>query len=86
MEGPGYVLTSGPYRFSRHPMHIASMTMWLGWTLFYGSAAVGAVSLVLVVVIVSMVPREERGMEASLGEQYREYKARVPRWIGDLRR
>src|SRR5262249_2793587 len=34
---PGYLLSGGPYRYSRNPMYVCVMTMWLGWTLFYGS-------------------------------------------------
>ena len=73
MEGPGYVLTSGPYRFCRHPMHIASIAIWLGSALYYGSAAVGIVAGVLLLTILVLVPTEE-------GDEYRRYKARVPRW------
>ena len=35
---PDYLLTSGPYRFSRNPLYIAEGLMWLGWAAFYGSA------------------------------------------------
>ena len=79
-EGPGYVLTGGPYRFCRHPMHIATTAIWFGWALFYGSVAVATGASIILVMIVVLAPTEERGIEATLGEEYRKYKARVPRW------
>jgi len=30
--------------------------------------------------VVTLVPAEERGIEAQLGEEYRRYMAEVPRW------
>lgn len=79
-EGQGYVLTNGPYRFCRHPMHIATTAIWFGWALFYGSVDVAIGASVILVMVVIFVPAEERGIEAKLGEEYRQYKARVPRW------
>jgi len=32
-----YLLTSGPYAFSRNPMYVADIVLWLGWAFFYGS-------------------------------------------------
>ena len=80
LEGPGYVLESGPYRYCRHPMHLASIAIWMGWALFYGSSAVIGAATLLALAIVVMVPTEERGIEKKLGDEYRQYKARVPRW------
>src|SRR5438309_3494836 len=52
-EGPGYVLTGGPYRFCRHPMHLATLAIWFGWALFYGSVdvAVGATVILAMIAI-----------------------------------
>lgn len=74
-EGPGYVITTGPYSFSRHPMHLAGMRIWFGWALFYGSVAVAIGAALLALVMITLVPSEERGIEAELGEEYRRYGA-----------
>lgn len=81
-EGPGYVITAGPYGFSRHPMHLAGMAIWFGWALFYGSVAVAIGAVLLSLVFVALVPSEERGIETKLGEEYRRYRSQVPRWLG----
>src|SRR3989442_1687900 len=38
---PKYLLRRGPYAFTRNPMYIGALTLWLGWTLFYGSIPAG---------------------------------------------
>src|SRR5277367_6937833 len=48
---PSVLITDGPYRFTRNPMYVAELALWLGWALFFGSSAVflGCIALLLVV-------------------------------------
>jgi protein-S-isoprenylcysteine O-methyltransferase Ste14 len=82
---PDYLLTTGPYRFSRNPLYIAEGLMWLGWGAFYGSAWVWGVVTGMIVfskfLVRTIVRREERDLEARFGEEYRAYANSVPRWI-----
>jgi len=80
---PSVLITDGPYRFTRNPMYVAELALWLGWALFFGSLSVflGGIALLLVVNLV-LVPREERTLEAAFGQVYLMYKKRVPRWLG----
>ena len=78
---PKILLTRGPYQFSRHPMYLAELALWLGWALLYGSVAVSVGFLIVCVGVSALAPREERALEAKFGEAYRQYKARVPRWL-----
>lgn len=80
---PSYLLIRGPYKFTRNPMFLGELLLWFGWALFYGSVVVFIVCVGLWVIINFIaVPREERDLEARFGEAYREYKRRVPRWLG----
>ena len=80
---PTYVLTQGPYQFSRNPMYLGELVVWLGWVFFFGSVSVLIVFLLLVVLMnFRAVPREERELEARFGEAYIQYKVKVPRWFG----
>ncbi len=84
---PRYLLVRGPYTFTRNPMYLSALTIWLGWALFYGSVAVFVgcgVGWVMVTFLV--VPWEERELEARFGEAYLRYKNTVPRWFGKTRR
>jgi protein-S-isoprenylcysteine O-methyltransferase Ste14 len=81
-----YLLTRGPYQFSRNPMYVATFALWLGWTLFYGSIPVLLFSVLWAVVYsLVVVPREERALEARFGDVYLQYKGEVPRWIWKIR-
>lgn len=81
------LLTPGPYALSRNPMFLFELLFWIGWVLFYGSIAV-LMGLLLFFAFLSfvIVPYEERDLEARFGETYRQYKQRVPRWLGKTRR
>jgi protein-S-isoprenylcysteine O-methyltransferase Ste14 len=81
-----YLLTRGPYSFSRHPMYLFELTLILGWAVLYGSIAVFIAALVWWAWFTfRQMPLEERVMEAHFGAKYREYKRRVPRWFGAAR-
>lgn len=80
---PSFLLLQGPYRFSRNPMYVAELGLWLGWALFFGSAAVLVGSVVLWSLVAFVIlPREERSLETAFGQKYRDYKCKVPRWLG----
>jgi protein-S-isoprenylcysteine O-methyltransferase Ste14 len=83
---PKLLVTRGPYAFSRHPMYLGELALWLGWAILYGSLAVLIGFAILVAVVSLLAPREERALEAKFGDVYRLYKARVPRWFGVVRR
>ena len=83
---PQYLLLRGPYRFTRNPMYVAELALWLGWSVFFGSAPVALGFALLFVAMSWVVPREERALEARFGATYRDYLRRVPRWLGRLRR
>jgi protein-S-isoprenylcysteine O-methyltransferase Ste14 len=79
---PKILMTGGPYAYSRHPMYLAELGLWLGWAVLYGSLIVLAGFVVLCGVVSTLAPREERALEAKFGEAYRQYRASVPRWLG----
>ena len=83
---PKVLLVRGPYAFSRNPMYVAELVLWVGWTLFYGSLAVLVGLMALGAGIALIVPREEHTLEARFGDTYRRYKAAVPRWFGIVQR
>jgi protein-S-isoprenylcysteine O-methyltransferase Ste14 len=81
-----FLVTFGPYAFTRNPGYLAELALWLGWAILFGSVAVLLGFVGMTVVIILILPREERGLEKQFGETYRQYQARVPRWLGRTRR
>ena len=83
IQTPSFLIVRGPYRFTRNPIYIAYLGIWLGWAIFFGSISVLVVWLLwCLVAILNLVPREERDLEAEFGGFYLQYKNRVPRWFG----
>ena len=75
-------LTKGLYRYSRHPMYITQLVMFIG----VGIASVSWVFLLFSIVytvlsFVIAIP-EERFCFEKYGDAYREYMDRTPRWVG----
>jgi len=82
-----HLVTEGPYAWSRNPMYVAELALWLGWASLFGSLPVLAGGLALwgAMSFVAL-PWEERVLEEGFGESYVEYRRKVPRWVGRRRR
>jgi protein-S-isoprenylcysteine O-methyltransferase Ste14 len=71
----------GPYRYSRNPLYLGGLLALLGLVIVWSSLAT-AVSLVLVYVVMRhFIKREEIILEEEFGNDFREFKNRVRRWI-----
>jgi len=70
------VVTTGPYRYVRHPMYAAALVFLVGTSLLLGSWAGVLVALLLVVAIALRAVQEERTLRAEL-PGYAAYLARV---------
>ena len=79
---PKILMTRGPYAYSRQPMYLTELALWFGWAVLFGSIIVLAGLVTLCVVVSILALREECAREAKFGEAYRQYRARVPRWLG----
>jgi protein-S-isoprenylcysteine O-methyltransferase Ste14 len=82
---PKFLVLRGPYAFSRNPIYLAEDTMWLGWSIFHGSLLVAACVVIVFAGQSLLIWREEQDLKARFGDAYRDYVARVPRWIGRTR-
>jgi len=80
------LVAAGPYRFVRNPMISAVALLLIGEALFFGSRIVGGwAGLFLLINHIYFIVSEEPGLEQRFGENYRRYKASVPRWFPRLR-
>ena len=76
------LVVTGPYRFSRNPMYVGMTLFYLGISLWVNSLwPLLLLPLVLVVVRRGVIAREEAYLERRFGDEYRNYRARVRRWL-----
>ena len=76
------LVTSGPYRFTRNPMYLGMAVLYLALALSFGVIwALALLPAVLYLVDRLAIVHEERYLEAKFGDDYREYKKRVRRWL-----
>ena len=79
---PKYLLAVGPYRWSRNPMYVGELSLWLGWAVWFGSPTVLAGAIALALLMQRAISREEVALTEAFGDDYRAYRASVPRWLG----
>ena len=74
--------TGGPYRWTRNPMYVSLVALYLGVALLMNSWwPVVLLPLVIVLVDRLVIAREERYLAAAFGGEYDRYRARVRRWV-----
>jgi protein-S-isoprenylcysteine O-methyltransferase Ste14 len=76
------LVTRGPYRYTRNPQYIGDCLNALGYMIFTNSWMVGVIGILGVILNLLAPFTEEPWLEERYGEDYREYKRHVPRFIG----
>ena len=75
-------LTEGLYRYSRHPMYITQLVMFIGVGIASASWVFLLFSIVYTILSFVLAIPEEQSCLERYGDAYREYMSRTPRWIG----
>ncbi len=76
------IVVHGPYRFTRNPMYLGLVALYLGLVILVNSLwPLVLLPVVVALVQVQVIAREERYLEATFGDEYRAYKSRVRRWL-----
>jgi protein-S-isoprenylcysteine O-methyltransferase Ste14 len=71
-----------PYSWSRNPMYVSFTAMYVGMALALGVWwPLLLLPVVIAVLTVAIIAREERYMRATFGAAYEDYCRRVRRWI-----
>jgi protein-S-isoprenylcysteine O-methyltransferase Ste14 len=78
---PKLFLAEGPYHWTRNPMYVGELALWLGFALWFGSPVVLGGAVALFLAMERMIRREEGDLEARFGDEFRRYAATVPRWL-----
>ena len=77
----GRLITGGALRVSRNPIYAGGTVGLLGLALLLDTATGAGVVVVLALVAHNITLAEEHYLEAKFGEEWREYRSRVRRWI-----
>jgi len=76
------LVISGPFRFSRNPIYITLPLAYIGLSLVFNSYwPLLFLPPALVIMQFGVIQREEAYLEELFGQDYRDYKARVRRWL-----
>jgi protein-S-isoprenylcysteine O-methyltransferase Ste14 len=83
---PGQVsnslMTDGPYRFTRNPIYVGMVFLLVGVALLLGGLTPWLIVPVFILLIArNVIPVEEAMLDERFGPEYRDYRARVRRWI-----
>lgn len=77
----GTLATTGPYARIRHPQYVGFVLIMIGFLFQWPTILTLAMFPVLLVMYWRLALREEREVEAEMGDVYRHYAARVPAFI-----
>ena len=80
------LVTSGPYRWVRHPMYTAALVLVLGSFLIMANWFIGITLLPISVVTAAKAGKEEQILIEKFGDEYRAYMQRTGRFLPGLRR
>lgn len=76
------LVTTGAHGWSRNPIYVGMLLVYLGIGLGVRSAWILLLTLPVVIVLrYGVIAREEAYLERRFGDAYRNYKARVRRWL-----
>jgi protein-S-isoprenylcysteine O-methyltransferase Ste14 len=76
------LVTNGPYRYSRNPMYLSLVLVYVGLALWLDVFWVFVlVPAVIILVQYLAIVREERYLERKFGQKYLRYKSCVRRWV-----
>jgi len=80
--GASTLCTSGPFRFSRNPIYLGDWFILAGVSLLLATFwPLAFAPLIWIMLRFGVIQHEEVHLEAKFGDAYRDYKARVRRWI-----
>jgi protein-S-isoprenylcysteine O-methyltransferase Ste14 len=78
----GEPLTKGLYRYSRHPVYLSQVLMFIGVGIASASWIFLLLTTLRTISSFMLMPSEERFCLDKYGDAYRRYMEKTPRWIG----
>ncbi len=79
------LVTSGPYRWVRHPLYSVGTAFFVSLSLVAANWFMGLASLSALLMLLVRLPREEAKLIERFGDEYREYMRRTGRFFPRLK-
>ena len=83
---PTALITTGPYRLVRNPLYLGAFLIYFGILITIPSLFLAILGLIGLPLAFIGISREEKGLERRFGEDYYQYKQKVPGWVPRSRR
>ena len=77
-------ITSGPYRYIRHPLYSASILVFIGFGLLLGNWLIPVTGSLTFLIILVRLAKEEANLVETFGDRYRQYMENTPRFFPRL--
>jgi protein-S-isoprenylcysteine O-methyltransferase Ste14 len=78
------LVTSGPYRWVRHPLYTVGFLSYMAFALLAANWYVAILAVVALILLSLRVPAEEEALIARNGDAYRDYAKRTGRFLPRL--
>ena len=75
------LVTTGPYRWVRHPFYVTTALIMASVTLLTANWLIGLLCLVVLAMLAIRTPKEERALIKKFGQPYLDYMARTGRFV-----
>ena len=76
------IVATGPYAVSRNPLYVSATGIYVGIAFVVNTIwPIVFLPFGIAMLYYGVIAREERYMEKVFGDEYRQYKARVRRWV-----
>jgi protein-S-isoprenylcysteine O-methyltransferase Ste14 len=79
------LVTSGPYRWVRHPLYSVGTTFFVSLSLLAANWFIGLASVGVLVMLLARLPKEEARLVERFGDEYRAYVEHTGRLLPRLR-
>ena len=80
------LVTDGPYRWVRHPLYTVGTSFFMSLGIVTANWFVGLASLVVLVMLLIRLPKEEEKLIERFGDEYRAYMERTGRLLPRIER
>ncbi len=75
------LVTSGPYRWVRHPLYTIASSMFIGFGMMADNWFIALMGILAFVGMAIRTPKEEANLIEKFGDEYREYMTRTGRFL-----